>query len=192
MNNFQQQQIEKRSHRKRLLQARRALPALEWQSRSQQLCQKLQTSSLFQTAHTVLAYFSFRQEPDLSSLFHLEKVWGFPRCVELELCWHHWSPQSPLALQVGTYGIQEPHPEAALIAPEEVDLLLVPAVACDRRGYRLGYGGGFYDRLLSNPVWQNICAIAIVFDFALVDDLPIEPWDQPMQGVCTDQQLVWF
>lgn len=76
-----------------------------------------------------------------------------------------------------------------MIEPGAVDLLLVPAVACDRRGYRLGYGGGFYDRLLSSPEWADKTAIAIVFDFAQLPSLPNDPWDQRLVGVCTESGL---
>jgi len=71
----------------------------------------------------------------------------------------------------------------------QVDLLLVPAVACDRRGYRLGYGGGFYDRLLSQPEWQQKPAIGIIFDFARLPTLPFDPWDQPLTSICTEIDL---
>lgn len=65
--------------------------------------------------------------------------------------------------------------------------MLIPAVACDRRGYRLGYGGGFYDRLLSQPDWQTIPTIGIVFHHSYLPQLPADSWDRPLQAVCTDQ-----
>ncbi|HEY9652178.1 MAG TPA: 5-formyltetrahydrofolate cyclo-ligase, partial [Coleofasciculaceae cyanobacterium] len=68
----------------------------------------------------------------------------------------------------------------------EVDLILVPAVACDRRGYRLGYGGGFYDRMLSSAEWGSKPTIGIVFEFAYLPRLPIEPWDKPLHAICTN------
>jgi 5-formyltetrahydrofolate cyclo-ligase len=70
-----------------------------------------------------------------------------------------------------------------------VDLLLVPAVACDVHGYRLGYGGGFYDRLLSQPAWIGKPAIAIVFEYARLPTVPRDPWDKPLQGICTETGL---
>jgi 5-formyltetrahydrofolate cyclo-ligase len=87
---------------------------------------------------------------------------------------------------MGAYGILEPHPQAPTLSPSEVDLILVPAVACDLQGYRLGYGGGFYDRMLSNPAWAKLPTIGIVFDFAHLAQLPKDPWDQPLHHVCTE------
>ncbi|MCL6436660.1 MAG: 5-formyltetrahydrofolate cyclo-ligase [Leptolyngbyaceae cyanobacterium HOT.MB2.61] len=181
--------LDKRSLRKSLLAARQAMPIEVWRERSNRLCTNLRQSSLFTQAHTILAYFSFRQEPDLSPLFVENKVWGFPRCAEKSLLWHTWAPHHPLPLQVGAYGIQEPHPNSPILSVEQVDLLLVPAVACDERGYRLGYGGGFYDRLLSQPEWAGKWAIGIVFDSARLTRLPDDPWDKPLSAVCTESGL---
>lgn len=160
-----------------------------WRERSDRLCDHLQQWSGFAKAQTVLAYFSFRQEPDLSPLFNLKenpKYWGFPRCEGKALFWHHWSPSHPLPLLTGPYGIVEPDPSAPAIHVDSVDLVLVPTVACDERGYRLGYGGGFYDRMLSAPEWQAKLTIGIVFEDARVPQLPIDSWDQPLAGVCTE------
>ncbi|UIE38838.1 5-formyltetrahydrofolate cyclo-ligase [Leptodesmis sichuanensis] len=175
--------------RKALLQKRQAIAPEEWQQKSLQLCHHLQNSSWFRSARTILAYFSVRQEPDLSSLFAHPKIWGISRCVGKELHWHHWLPDGSFPLQTGPYGILEPHPDAPLIEPEGVDLLLVPAIACDHQGYRLGYGGGFYDRLLSAPGWSTKVAIGIVFESARLPKLPRDSWDCPLTAVCTEAGL---
>jgi 5-formyltetrahydrofolate cyclo-ligase len=172
--------------RRSLLKSRQSLDVQTWQAKSLQLCDRLQALPQFINAKTILAYFSVRQEPDLSSLFHLDKTWGFPRCVATDLIWHYWSPQSCLPLQTGAFGIREPHPETPVVDAQQVDLMLVPAIACDQGGYRLGYGGGFYDRCLSNPTWTNMFTIGIVFDFARLAQLPHDSWDLPLQGVCTE------
>lgn len=156
---------------------------------SLQICEHLKTSELFAQANTVLAYSSVRQEPDLSSLFALDKTWGLPRCVNNNLVWHGWSHEDR-PLQPGAFGILEPHPDSPSIAVNTVDLILVPAVACDDQGYRLGYGGGFYDRLLAQPEWAIKPTIGIVFDFARLPQLPRDPWDRSLQFVCTEVGLV--
>jgi 5-formyltetrahydrofolate cyclo-ligase len=176
--------------RRTFLQARRALPMADWRARSNRLVQHLRTAPLFIQASTVFAYFSIHQEPDLRSLWNLndghpDKIWGFPRCVGKTLVWHRWQPSDPLS--VGAYGI--PEPDATLPILTQADLILVPAVACDRRGYRLGYGGGFYDRLLSDPVWAGTPAIGITFAFAHPEQLPHDSWDQPLHAVCTENGL---
>lgn len=136
-------------------------------------------------ARTILAYQSHRQEPTLDYLFtHTSKQWGLPRAVGKELLWHRWQPSEPLV--TGKYNILEPDPKSPRLTPDLVDLILVPAVALDARGYRLGYGGGYYDRLRSDSVWQMIPTIGIVFDFSYVEMLPTEAWDLPVDRVCTE------
>jgi 5-formyltetrahydrofolate cyclo-ligase len=182
--------MEKQRLRRSLLQQRRSLLLEEWQCKSEKICQRLQDWPTFQQAQTVLTYFSVKQEPDLSSLFSFKKTWGVPRCVEKSLVWHCFPSEFPL--QTGAYGITEPHFDAPIVAVDCVDLILVPCVACDLRGYRLGYGGGFYDRLFSSPFWADKPTIGIVFQFGLVAELAIDPWDRPLQALCTEEQIIQF
>jgi 5-formyltetrahydrofolate cyclo-ligase len=179
--------------RKQLIQRRRSLSQQEWHHKNQQICQHLETFSLIQQANGILSYFSIKQEPDLSSLTAALpfKRWGFPRCVDQSLSWHLHVPDR-LPLQTGAYGITEPHPDAPKLRPEQVDLILVPCVGCDRRGYRLGYGAGYYDRLFSASEWQTKVAIGVVFEFALVDEFAIDPWDKPLTGICTESGVTLF
>jgi 5-formyltetrahydrofolate cyclo-ligase len=173
--------------RRSLLKTRTSLAPESWREASDRLCAHLQATPALIQARTVLAYFSFRQEPDLSPLFELAQTWGFPRCVGQDLQWHRWSPGQER--QSGAFGILEPPSQAPMLTAAEVDLILVPCVACDVRGYRLGYGGGFYDRLLSTPDWEQIPTIGICFEGARLERLPIDPWDQPLRSVCTDRGL---
>jgi len=180
-------QMTKTQWRRQLLKSRQSIPVMEWQEKSLQLCHHIQSSSLFTSSRTILAYFSFRQEPDLSSLFATNHQWGFPRCVDKSLVWHRWQPGDDL--EKNAYGIWEPRRDAPEIVATEVDLILVPAVACDSLGYRLGYGGGFYDRMLSQPEWAHISTVGIVFASAFLPSLPNEPWDQRLTWVGTENGL---
>ncbi|WP_299402020.1 5-formyltetrahydrofolate cyclo-ligase [Acaryochloris sp. IP29b_bin.148] len=183
--------IQKNHLRRQLLTQRQSMPVEQWRLFSQTLCQQLLESSLWQQAKTVLAYMTFRQEPDLSWLFlrGQDREWGLSRCVGRDLKWHRCNPLDSTMLIKGKYGILEPYPDCPELLADEVDLILVPAVACDRNGYRLGYGGGYYDRLLASPDWSSIPTIGIVFGQDLLDQLPTEPWDQPLQAVCTEKGL---
>lgn len=175
--------------RRRLLQKRQSLTHEEWRQKSDHICFHLQSSPWLTQAQTILAYFSFRQEPDLSPLFSIPNLcWGFPRIENKSLIWHSWKPGE--LLNQGNYGIFEPHPNLPILQPDAVDLILVPAVACDEQGYRLGYGGGFYDRLLSSTEWALKPTIGIIFEFAYLPQLPVESWDKPLQAVVTENQLV--
>lgn len=190
------QSLQKTELRRSLLNIRQSLSSEEWQQKSSQICIHLQQQPIFTQSRTILAYFSTRQEPDLSPLFSQSQLnpshrWGFPRCIGRSLSWHTWSPTASLPLQTGKFGILEPHPDAPILDASDVDLILVPAVACDHQGYRLGYGGGFYDRLLSIPAWAEKPTIGIIFDFARLPKLPVDTWDYPLTGVCTEQGMFW-
>ncbi|MFM6140209.1 MAG: 5-formyltetrahydrofolate cyclo-ligase, partial [Dolichospermum sp.] len=81
---------------------------LEWREKSDRLTTNIQNSVIFNQANTILSFFSFRQEPDISSLYtNNNKHWGFPRCVDKSLVWHSWQPND--IINIGTYGITEPH-----------------------------------------------------------------------------------
>ncbi len=174
----------KQQLRGQLLQQRQAMSMTDWQQKSDRICQHVRATKWFQQAHTVFAYLSFRQEPTLQGLFSTDHRWGLPRCSGSELMWHLWNPTDPQQLQVGRFGITEPKPMVPTITPLAADLILVPALACDRQGYRLGYGGGYYDRLLSQ--WPKIKTIGILFSTTDLPQLPIDSWDQPLQAICTE------
>ncbi len=177
--------IEKKRLRKKYLQQRIALSFPQWQDQSKRICQHLLDSLFFAQSRVVLSYLSFKQEPDLSILHENKQfIWGVPRCQGNDLIWHQYSSNTDL--EMGKYGILEPSIHSPLINLDLVDLILVPSVGCDRLCYRLGYGGGYYDRLFAQPMWQNIIKIGIVFEFAYVDELMRESWDQPLDYICTE------
>ena len=86
----------------------------------------------------------------------------------------------------GRYGLREPDPARTVrIDPAEVDVALVPALAVDIRGYRLGRGGGHYDRLLAHPRWRA-WTVGVLPATRLRPALPTDPWDVPLDAVLTE------
>ena len=178
---------EKSILRKEILRQRQSLSEIKWQTKSNLICDRLANSSLVTQVNSIFAYFSFRKEADLSSLFFLNKNWAFPSCIGQSLVWNLWQPGEPLIQD--KYGIKTPLKTASIVSISSADLILVPTVACDRQGYRLGYGGGFYDRMLNASQGLNIPTIGVVFDLAYVAELPRESWDIKLDFACTETQL---
>jgi 5-formyltetrahydrofolate cyclo-ligase len=99
----------------------------------------------------------------------------------LPLLFRTWKPGDPMKATI--WGIAEPLPTASLLEP---DVLLVPLLAFDSMGYRLGYGGGFYDRTLAElRARKPVIAIGLAFDEQRVDSLPHVDYDQPLDWVLT-------
>ncbi len=84
---------------------------------------------------------------------------------------------------------QEPHPGSPKMENAKIEGLLIPALAIDHRGHRLGRGGGYYDRFLNS--YSGI-KIAVVPSIRFVPEVPIEPHDCVVDAVATESQLIWF
>jgi 5-formyltetrahydrofolate cyclo-ligase len=164
------------------------MPPDTWRQRSQQICEHLCRWQLFCQAQTVAVYFSTRQEPCLESLGwqFSDKTWIVPRCQGPDLTWH-LRPQH--GLEVNRWGISEPPPTAPPADLTRLNLVLVPCVAADRQKYRLGYGGGFYDRWLPTRPSPQCPTVGVLFAAALQEDLPHDPWDVPLDYLVTEEGL---
>ena len=104
---------------------------------------------------------------------------------DVPLRFREWSPGC--ALEEGEFGALIPA-EGAWLEPQ---VLIVPLLAFDRRGYRLGYGGGFYDRTLERlRAMHPVTAIGFAFSAQEVDEVPIEPTDQPLDAIVTELGMV--
>lgn len=129
-------------------------------------------------------YWPIGHEPDLRGLpERLPAAWrehlALPAIRGERLLYLPWRPGDPLAPD----GARIPAPlgEAGL-EPGELGLLLVPALAVDVSGLRLGSGGGWYDRLRSAPAWRAIPALAVLPSACVTSALPADPWDVPFTG----------
>ena len=92
-------------------------------------------------------------------------------------------------ITIGAYGIREPNKATPLVPLDSIDAIIVPAVAYDTNGYRLGYGGGFYDRFLDklNP---NCIKIGVAFELQVFDDVPKEPHDAKLDYIITESRII--
>jgi len=98
-------------------------------------------------------------------------------------------------LNINQYGILEPQ-ICHQTPPWAINLLLLPLVAFDNSGNRLGMGGGYYDRTLAylqqRNHWQTPILMGVAYDFQKVSELSSRPWDIPMDGVVTESGISWF
>lgn len=91
------------------------------------------------------------------------------------------------SLSVGSYGILEPCGAGSDCCKEQIDLLIVPGIAFDRERNRMGRGKGYYDRLLSD---RTVLKIGLCFHFQLLETIPTESFDIPMDRIVTDQEII--
>ncbi|MGO9809680.1 MAG: 5-formyltetrahydrofolate cyclo-ligase [Isosphaeraceae bacterium] len=149
----------------------------------------------YAAAQTVLLYVSaFAEEINTHSFFLHALAAGkrvlCPRVQRQDNRMRLFQITSPTAnLEPGILGIPEPREDCALVAAAEVDWALIPGLAFDCRCYRLGRGGGHYDRLLPRMRPDASCW-ALGFDCQLAGELPIEPHDVPIDGVATPGRLI--
>lgn len=188
---------EKDALRQRIRASRRQqLPSDEaYQAASLRLMQQLERHPRFVAASCVALYWSLPDEPSTHDF--LERYWQhktllLPRVTgdeSMELCHYRGSK----SLSCGAFGILEPVGEV-FTDYEALSLIVVPGVAFDANGYRMGRGRGYYDRFLSTlpPYIPSLCAskpargtyrLGICFPFQVVSKLPIDPWDLPMDEV---------
>ncbi len=178
--------MEKTAIRRKINAMRRMLSEEERISAAEEVFNRLEQTAAFLMADKVLMYHSL---PDELSTHAFLKKWGsrklffLPRVngVNLEIL-----PYDESRLELGSFHIEEPTGND-VVDTDEIELIIVPAVAYDRRGNRLGRGKGFYDRLLSSA---KATKIGIGYEFQLVDELPTESHDVPVDYVITQNMTI--
>lgn len=160
--------------RKALLDRRKALASSECTAAGRNIVAWLTDLDIYRQADCVALFMPIQGEVDLRALLVAGgRTYCFPRVSGEEL--EFVAVDSLADFVPGSFGVPEPR-GARLVMPEELGLVLVPGLAFDRRGYRLGYGKGYYDRLLAaNP---GLCACGICMRQFFVDELPADAWDQ--------------
>jgi len=182
--------MEKDRLRLAMLARRKQLDIGQWRSLSSSVQQNLVQVPCFQQAQSLALYSQINNEVQtadlLSAALQAGKQVYYPRVAgeRLQFC----RVLSAADLSPGAFGIAEPPFRADSLAGQ-LDLILVPGVAFDRAGYRLGYGKGFYDRELAQ-VSPATCRVGLCFEFQLCAELPYESHDQPVNLVVTEKQII--
>ena len=163
----------------------------EKKKKDEQILQKLLMLPEFQHARTVLLYLPIHGEVDLRELFarknhKLNKKFILPR-VKDEKTLHLYHVSNLDEVEVGRYKIMEPKTHLKQANPEEIDLAIVPGIVFAENGHRIGYGKGFYDRLLKKI---NTPKIGVAYHFQIVENIPGEVHDTPMDMIITEQKTI--
>jgi 5-formyltetrahydrofolate cyclo-ligase len=177
---------DKSALRFRIRELVRAVPADERRALSETLCELMRQQTAWQHATKILFYSALPDEPDITPL--LEETWAEKKIAALP----RFDPQtnsyaacivsSRTELSPGRFGALEPGAGCPVVPLNQLDLVLVPGVAYDFTGRRLGRGKGFYDRLLAG-VRGHKCGVA--FDAQIIAAVPEEPHDMRVNSILT-------
>lgn len=145
---------------------------------SHKICEEIRALEEFKNAQNVMIFYPLKDEIDLLELLDEEKNFFLPRMTGLNLnvCPYKKGDK----LEVKQFGVKEPktHP----VAPKSIDLMIVPALMIDSKNYRLGYGKGFYDRLITKT---NAKTVVCLPKELFIKELPIEAHDKAVDIVIT-------
>lgn len=181
--------------RQRVLALRDALPEEERRKRSRVIHERLRGLSCFQEAKVALFYASFRSEVETFELIEgwlsVGKMAFLPVVV----------PDQKRIVITRILGLDElrpgfreiPEPGREQLRPasvEDVELIVVPGVAFDLNGHRLGYGGGYYDRFLSGLAGRSIEKIGLAFELQLLPELPASAHDVKVDAIVTEERII--
>lgn len=185
--------MEKKIIRDQILKNKEKIDKISLNSYSYSIIDTLHNTSYYKNAKTIMTFISFGAEVDThdfikQSIKNNKRIVvpiTLPETKQLKLS----EVLDFGELETGYYDILTPKKEfIRYVDPSEVDLIIVPGVAFDREGYRIGYGGGYYDRFLSKL--GHIPKISLAFDMQLIDKVPREDFDIPVDYIITETQII--
>jgi 5-formyltetrahydrofolate cyclo-ligase len=184
-------EMAKRALRREYSARRRALSDRDRSIYDAAICDNIRAMPAFLSAVNIAAYISFQCEVDLSMLFRGKRLF-LPRFEARSGVYEMVAVEDlKRDLLPGKYGIPEPSPSLPAAEPGFLAsqvLFLIPAVACDRNGCRLGRGGGYYDRLLAKI---NTPPVAVIYSCQLSDTpLPGTEHDRPVRWIVTEREVI--
>ena len=180
--------------RKQHMDRRSAIPAEIRKVKDERICRNIISSAAFRYADVILLYYPVKGEVDILPLMQAAlnagKKVGFPRCFapERSMTFHYVSSEEDF--EKGTYGLREPFASLPAFDPR-IDgdlnvLCIVPAVVYDRRGYRIGYGGGYYDRFFGQ---FKPASIGVAYEEFIVKTVPHGRYDISVDVVVSERGI---
>lgn len=189
-------QMSKAEIRKRLLALREQLPHPARIACSEAISARIAAMDIYRQAGTILGYMNFGAE--YASELWVQRVLADGKRLALPRVNRHtgrldlyWVDDPETQLERGLWGIREPVVERCerLAGPNEVEFALLPGVAFTRGGVRLGYGGGFYDKLLADA-GKSPARVVAAFALQIVEYLPQEATDVKVEWIITEQETI--
>jgi len=193
--------MDKTQIRRQLLRQRNALNNNQLAAYSKNLAKHLTTHHIFKTARNIASYLPFDKEIPTDAIHtNLEKYnkqLFVPKIIKGRLKQMLFCKiNQNTSYQYNCFGIKEPDNANNMKYANQMDLILLPLVAFDKKGNRLGMGGGYYDRALSfrknRKKWHKPILLGLAYDFQQVQTLPRQQWDIPLDGIVTNTQLLLF
>lgn len=190
--------MDKDSIRKQLLKQRSLLSSDEVFRRSRGVVDSVSSLKEWSTAAEVLLYWPVRNEVNVKPL--AESLWERGCRVLLPCCRRDCPGEMDIGvvraesdLIKGAYSISEPDAQKCEF-PQSVspDIVIVPGVGFDRKGFRIGFGGGYYDRFLARPETASCLVVGVCYDFQMIESVPAEKWDKPVHVICTEGEIIWL
>ena len=179
--------------RHEILAKRRSLTSHDIYTNSKKIAEILSCWPLYKKAKIVLTYLSMPEEPQTDELINYAIHAGKVICVPRLLSSYGFMEAVRLRcmkdiIVSGKLGLRQPnHNATELVLPESIDLVLVPGVAFDLNGNRLGMGAGYYDRFL--PSAQNAIFAGVAWDFQIVSTVPHEDHDIALDFLVTESGI---
>lgn len=172
---------------------RKNLNTLEVQGKSHEATQRFIVLPEYKNAKTIFTYLAFKNEIDTNPL--IQNAWQQKKNIVVPICQKKTKNMllsrldSFSELQPGTWDIPEPKMEYIRpVAPEQIDLVIIPGIAFDFNGNRLGYGGGYYDRFL--PILpKHCCKVVLAYDFQIIHSVPIDKHDIPVDIIISENNI---
>jgi len=187
--------LNKKEIRQQMIQKRKSLSTKDLKDKSLKIFHQLQGTEPYKSATKLMTYVPFQEEIHTTLLIEdflkknlqvfipvtkpKEKLIVISELLDLEK-----------DLESGHFGVLEP--KAYAFRPKDpkiIDLIIVPGLAFTKSGYRIGYGGGYYDRFLPT-LDQKPTTIALALDFQIVDSLPLDDFDVPVDMIVTESQVI--
>ena len=180
---------QKQNIRKQIKIFRDKLPQTKIIDKSEKIIQKLTEMEEYKTAKTIMAYVSLNIEVNTQNYIKNEILKG----EKILLVPYLENDQIKASivedfndLEIGNYGVLEPIDKKNY--DNKIDIILIPGLAFDKKGFRLGFGKGYYDKFLKNH--EDSIKIGLGFEEQIIDSLPIEPHDVAVDMIITEKKIL--